>query len=65
VEDVRVRGSLGCSDHEMMEFRILREGNKANSRITAPDFRRVDSGQFMYLLGGIPCDTVWETSGVQ
>ena len=23
VEDVRAGGSLGCSDHEMVEFRIL------------------------------------------
>jgi len=24
VEDVKVRGRLGCSDHEMVEFRNLR-----------------------------------------
>ena len=26
--NLKVRGSLGCSDHEMVEFRILREGKK-------------------------------------
>ena len=65
MEDVKVRGSLGCSDHEMVDFRILREGNKANSRITALDFRRADSGQFMDLLGGIPWDIVLQRRGVQ
>lgn len=30
---------LVCSDHEMMEFRIVREGNKANCRIITLDFR--------------------------
>ena len=33
---------LVCSDHEMVESRILREGNKANSRIITLDFRSSD-----------------------
>lgn len=65
VEDVKVRGSLGCSDNEVVEFRILREENKANRRITALGFRRADSGQFMDLLGGILWDTVLERRGLQ
>lgn len=38
--NLKVRGSLGCGEHEMMEFRILREEvskTKAN-RITALHF---------------------------
>jgi len=34
VGGVNVGGSLGCSDHKMMEFRILRGGNKVKSRTT-------------------------------
>lgn len=34
--------AVGCSDCEMVEFRILREGMKENSRIPALDFRRVN-----------------------
>ncbi|KAK4807056.1 hypothetical protein QYF61_018397 [Mycteria americana] len=56
--DVKFRGSLGCSDHEMVEFRILRERNKTKSRISALDFRRVDLGLFRDLLRRIP----WEYS---
>ena len=33
VEDVKVGGRLGCSDHEMVEFMILRGGSRAISRI--------------------------------
>jgi len=33
VEDVKVGGRLGCSDHEMVKFRILRGGSRATSRI--------------------------------
>lgn len=30
VSDTKVRGSLGCSDHEMEDFRILREQNNSS-----------------------------------
>ncbi|GAB0179440.1 hypothetical protein GRJ2_000409300 [Grus japonensis] len=38
--------SLGCTNCEMVEFRILREGRKATSRITALAFMKVNSGLF-------------------
>ena len=44
IEDLKVKGSLGCSNCETVEFKILREVSKINSRITAPDFRRADLG---------------------
>jgi len=54
VEDVKVGGSLGCSDHEMIEFRILHGESRAVSRITTLDFKRDNFGLFKVLLGGIP-----------
>jgi len=54
VEDVKAGGSLGCSDHEMVEFRILRGGSRTISRIKTLDFRRANFGLFKELLGGIP-----------
>ncbi|GAB0209149.1 rapamycin-insensitive companion of mTOR-like [Grus japonensis] len=54
VGDVKVGGSLGCSDHEMVEFRILRGRSRAISRITTLDFRRGNFGLFKDLLGRIP-----------
>ena len=53
VEDVKAGGSLGCSDHEMVEFRILRGGSRAISRIKTLDLRRADFGLVKELLGGI------------
>jgi len=52
-EDVKVRGSLGCSDYEMAEFRLLRGGSRAINRIKTLDFRRANFGLFKDLLGGI------------
>ncbi|GAB0203411.1 hypothetical protein GRJ2_002806700 [Grus japonensis] len=65
VGDVKLRGSLGCSDHEMVEFRILRAARRACSKLTTLDFRRADFGLFGDLLGRIPWDKVLEGRGAQ
>lgn len=46
IEDLKVEGSFGCSSCETVEFKILREVSKINSRITALDFSRADLGLF-------------------
>lgn len=40
--DVKVKGNLVCSDHEMMKFRIPRAGRRVISKLTIPDFREAD-----------------------
>jgi len=65
VEDVKVGGSLGCTDHEMVEFKILRGGSRAISRIKTLDLRRADFALFKELLGGIPWVRALEGRGVQ
>ncbi|GAB0182749.1 hypothetical protein GRJ2_000740200 [Grus japonensis] len=54
VGDVKIKGSLGCSDHEMVEFKILRAARRAHSKITALDFRRAAFGLFRDLHGRVP-----------
>lgn len=51
---VKVTVRLGWSNHEMVEFRIMRGERKAKSRITTHSFRRADLGLFRDLLGKIP-----------
>jgi len=65
VEDVKVGGRLGCSDHEMVEFRNLCGGSRAVSRIKTLDLRRANFGLFKELLGGIPWVRALEGRGVQ
>ncbi|GAB0209810.1 mitochondrial enolase superfamily member 1 [Grus japonensis] len=60
VGDVKLKGSLGCSDHEMVEFRVLRAARRVHSKVTTLDFRRADFGLFRDLLGRIPWDKVLE-----
>ncbi|GAB0209462.1 mitochondrial enolase superfamily member 1 [Grus japonensis] len=65
VGDVKLKGSLGCSDHEMVEFRILRAARRAHSKLTTLDLRRADFGLFRDLLGRIPWDRALEGRGAQ
>lgn len=43
-EDVKVEINLGCSGHDMVEFRILRRASRAKSKIMTLDIRRADFG---------------------
>lgn len=53
-KDVKVGGSLRCSDHGSLEFRILREGSRAKIRIASPDFGRAHIGLFRGQLQSMP-----------
>lgn len=37
--DVKIKGSLCCSDHEMLDSRILRAGRRVKSKMTTLDFK--------------------------
>ncbi|GAB0186660.1 hypothetical protein GRJ2_001131300 [Grus japonensis] len=65
VRNVKLKGTLGCSDHKMVEFKILRAARRANSKLTTLDFRRTDFGLFRDLLGRVPWDKALEERGAQ
>jgi len=52
--NMKAGGTVGCSDHETMESRILCGGNKVISRIAALNFRRAKFDLFKDILGDIP-----------
>lgn len=54
--DVKVESSLNCSDHEMVESRILRAGRRVKSKLTTLEFRKVDFVLFKSVLGRILWD---------
>jgi len=54
VGNVKVKGNLGCSDHKMMEFKILRAARRVRSMLATLDFRRADFGLLRDLLSRIP-----------
>ncbi|GAB0179392.1 cAMP-dependent protein kinase inhibitor alpha [Grus japonensis] len=65
VGNVKLKGSLGCSDHKMVEFKILRAARRAHSKLATLDFRRADFGFFRDLLGRVPWDKALEGRGAQ
>lgn len=48
---MNIKDIFGCSDHEMVEFKILRAAKRAYSKLTSLDFKRKDFGLFKGLLG--------------
>jgi len=60
VGNVKVKGSLGCSDHEMVELKILRAARRVHRKLATLDFRRADFGLLRELLGRIPQDEALE-----
>ncbi|KAJ7413670.1 hypothetical protein WISP_88886 [Willisornis vidua] len=62
---VVVLGSLSCSTHEMVEFRISRMNRMTSLQTTALDSRRANTGLLRDLPGGIPWDTVLGRAAIQ
>ncbi|PKU42977.1 hypothetical protein llap_6738 [Limosa lapponica baueri] len=65
VGNVKLKGNLGCSDHEMVEFKILWAGRREHSKLTTLDFRRAHFGLFRDLLGKLPWGKALEGRGAQ
>ena len=42
VRSAELKGSLGCSDHKMVEFKILRVSKRVCSKFATLDYRRAD-----------------------
>ena len=60
--DVELKGSLGASDHDMAELRMLRAGRRG---LTAPAFRTAHSGLFQGPLARVPWHRATEARGAQ
>jgi len=56
MSDVKLKGSLDCSDHKMVNFKILRVSKRVHSKLATLDFRRADFELFRELLGRV----TWE-----
>ena len=63
--NVKTGGSLGCSDCEVVEFRILHERNKVRSRIATLDIRRANFNLFKGIFGVISWARALKGKGAQ
>lgn len=62
---MKVKGSLGCRDHEVVGFEILRAARKVESKLTSLDFRSADFGLFISLLDRVLWDKTLEGGGTK
>lgn len=58
-------GSLGCSDHEIVEFSIEGRGSRTESKISNRDSRRTNFSIFRDLLRRIPWEKALKGRGFQ
>ena len=64
VSNVKLKGSLGCSDNKIVELKVLMVSEKVCSKFAVLDFRR-DFEIFMELLGRITQEKALEGRGTQ
>ena len=62
---VKVGGRLGQSDHKMLDFSILVEPRRGDSRTATLDFWRVDFKLLRTMVERIPWEVVLESMGAQ
>ena len=65
IKEVKIGGSLGCSDHALVEFVILKNAGLAKSRARTLCFRRANFWLLKELLSGIPWETVLKGMGTE
>lgn len=63
IGNVKAKGSLGCSNHEIVDFRILHGSENVVSRTAVLDFRRANFHLFKAILGIIPWVRALEVRG--
>lgn len=51
---MKLKGSLGCSDHELVVLETFTALRRAHSKLPILDFRKADLGLFRDLLGKVP-----------
>jgi len=54
IGDVKPGGSLGCSDHALVEFSLLRDMGKTRSIVRTLNFRKANCQLFKELLSRTP-----------
>jgi len=62
---VKTGGSLGCSDHTLVEFTVLRDIGKARSVVRTLNFRKANFQLFKEVVSRTPWETVLRDRGAE
>jgi len=61
--DIKTGDSLGCSDHALVEFTVLRDMGKVRSIVRTLNFRKANFQLFKELVSRTPWETVLRDGG--
>ena len=62
---MKLKDSLGSSDHNAVEFKIHGAARKLHGKLSALDFKKADFGLFRDLMGKVPWEAALEGRGAQ
>ena len=65
IKDIKISVSLGCSDHALVEFTILRDMGQVKSKVRTLNFRRVNFQLFKELVDGTPWEAALRDKGAE
>ena len=54
IRDVKIGDSLGCSDHALVEFTVLRDMGQMKNKVKTLNFRKANFQLFKELVNGTP-----------
>ena len=65
IQGIKIHVSLGCSDHALVEFTILRDTGQVKSRVRTLNFGRARFQLFKELVDGAPWETAPRVKGAE
>ncbi|PKU46995.1 nedd4-binding protein 2-like 2 [Limosa lapponica baueri] len=63
IGDITIGGSVGCSDHALVEFTVLRAMGKDKSKVRTPNFRKTKFQLFKEFVSRSPWETALRDKG--
>ncbi|KAK4817941.1 hypothetical protein QYF61_002785 [Mycteria americana] len=65
IGDVKIGGSLGCSDHALVEFAVLRDMGQVKSKVRTLNFRKANFQLFKEVVNRTPWETALRDKGAE
>jgi len=65
ISDIKIRSSLGCSDHALVEFTVLREKGHMKTKVRILNFRKASFQLFKELVNSTPWETALRDRGTE
>jgi len=65
ISSIKMGGSLGSSDHALVEFTVLRDMGKARGKVRTLNFRKASFQLFKQLVSRTPWETVLRDRGAE